>query len=66
MDIGRHTKFEELPDVLVPNECALYLGLDVRTVRAYIREGKLRAARCGRNYRIRRQWLVDFLTRASR
>jgi len=66
MDIGRHTKFEELPDVLTPEECASYLGLNVRTVRAYVRDGKLRAARCGKNYRIRRQWLVDFMMRASR
>ena len=66
MSIDRYTKFEELPDVLVPEECAAYLDLDVRTIRAYIREGKLRAAKCGKYYRIRRQWLSDYMLHASK
>lgn len=48
-------------DVVTVECAAKYLGLHPKTVCAYIREGKIRAARCGRCYRIRRQWLLDFL-----
>lgn len=66
MDVSRITHFTELPDVLTTKEAASYLGLHVKTLRAYIRDGKLRAARCGRHYRIRRQWLAAFLDKESR
>lgn len=48
-------------DVMDVQEVADYLGLHPKTVCAYIREGKIRAIRLGRYYRIRRQWLFDFL-----
>lgn len=35
-----------------PKEAAKYLGLNVHTVRRYIREGKLNASKFGRVYRI--------------
>lgn len=46
---------------LTVDDASSILNLHPKTVCRYIREGKIRAARCGRNYRIRRQWLIDFL-----
>lgn len=46
---------------LTVDSASVFLGLHPKTVCAYIREGKIRAVRCGRRYRIRRQWLLDFL-----
>ena len=48
-------------DVMDVREVAEFLGLHPRTVCAYIREGKIRAIRCGRYYRIRRAWVDEFL-----
>lgn len=48
-------------EIMTPASAADYLRLDVRTVRRYIRDGRLRAARVGRGYRIRRAWLDDFI-----
>lgn len=64
--INRKTRFEDLPDVLTAQECADYLGLEVHTVRAYIRDGRIRAAKCGRHYRVRRDWVREFLMKASK
>ena len=36
------------------------LGLHVKTVRAYVREGKLKAVRIGKSYRITREDLENF------
>ena len=66
MNIDRETRYEDLPDVLTALDCANYLGLNVHTVRAYIREGRIRAAKCGRHYRVRRDWVRDFLAKASK
>lgn len=55
----------ELPDVLHVTDVAEYLGLHPKTVCTYIREGKLRAIRCGRYYRIRREWLRDYISSES-
>ena len=66
MKITRETRFEDLPDVITAQECADYLGLEVHTVRAYIREGCIRAAKCGKHYRVRRNWINDYLMRASK
>lgn len=48
-------------DIFTPSAAADYLHLNVRTVRNFIRDGHLRAARVGRTYRIRRAWLDEFL-----
>lgn len=48
-------------DVMDVREVAEFLGLHPKTVCAYIREGKIRAIRCGRCYRIRRAWVDEFL-----
>lgn len=66
MKITRETRFEDLPDVITAQECADYLGLEVHTVRAYIREGRIRAAKCGKHYRVRRNWINDYLMKASK
>lgn len=66
MKITRETRYEDLPDILTAQECADYLGLEVHTVRVYIREGRIRAAKCGKHYRVRRDWVRDFLARASK
>lgn len=65
MHINRETRFDELPDIMTAEDCAAYLGLHVKTVREYVRGGKLRAAKCGKRYRIKREWVRDFLTKAS-
>lgn len=61
MKISRYTPYEKLPDVLTPTEVAAYLTMDVDTIRDYIRDGSIRATRCGRNYKIRKQWILAFL-----
>lgn len=48
-------------DIFTPSTAADYLHINVRTVRNFIRDGRLRAARVGRAYRIRRAWLDEFL-----
>ncbi|PXW34146.1 UNVERIFIED_CONTAM: excisionase family DNA binding protein [Williamsia faeni] len=47
---------------LSAEEVADELGLHVRTIRAYIRDGRLRAARVGKQYRITRPDLAAFVT----
>jgi excisionase family DNA binding protein len=42
-------------------EVAEQLGLHVRTVRGYVRDGRLRATRIGKQYRITREDLEAFL-----
>lgn len=42
------------------DQVADLLGLHVKTVRAYVREGRLAATRIGKQYRIRRQDLEEF------
>ena len=43
-----------MPDLLSVEQVAERLGLHVRTVRRYVREGRLRARRIGKQYRIAR------------
>lgn len=50
-------------DIFTPSTAADYLYINVRTVRNFIRDGRLRAARVGRAYRIRRAWLDEFVDR---
>ncbi len=42
-------------------EVAEQLGLHVRTVRGYVRDGRLRAVRIGRQYRVAREDLEAFV-----
>ncbi|WP_410908004.1 helix-turn-helix domain-containing protein, partial [Priestia sp. SIMBA_032] len=50
---------------LSADEVADELGLHVRTVRTYIRDGRLRAARVGKQYRITRADLAAFAAGAG-
>ena len=50
-------------DIFTPSTAADYLHINVRTVRNFIRDGRLRAARVGRAYRIRRAWLDELVER---
>ena len=43
---------DELKDFLSPEEVAEKLDLNVRTIRRYIRDGRLNATRIGKQYRI--------------
>ena len=54
-----------LSDVLHVADVAKFLGLHEKTVYTYVREGKIRAIRCGRSYRIRCEWVYDFLDSES-
>lgn len=54
-------KYEELSDVITPYEAAAYLGVHVKTVYSYIHDGRIQAARCGNKYRLRKEWVIDFL-----
>jgi len=65
MRVTRSTKYEELPDLLTPTEAAAYLGIHVKTVREYIQHGRIRAARNGRHYLIRKQWLLKYLEESA-
>ena len=66
MGLEEHIHYDELPDILTVEECGIYLHLHPKTICAYIREGRLRAARCGRCYRLRKEWVKAFLDRESR
>jgi excisionase family DNA binding protein len=46
------------------DQVAALLGLHVRTVRAYVRDGRLKAVRIGKQYRIAREDLEAFTGRA--
>lgn len=66
MKITRHTSFENLPDILLANEVAAYLDLSAETVRDYMRRGLIRASKQGRHYRVRKEWLMDYLDESAR
>lgn len=55
---------DNLDDVVDASTVADVLGLSVDTVRAYAREGALKCVRCGRKYRFRKTWVIDFLERS--
>lgn len=47
-------------ELFTPDEVAERLGLHVRTVRSYVRDGRLKATRIGKQYRIARADLETF------
>lgn len=51
--------------ILTAPEAAEAMRVHLQTVQALIRRGELRAARVGRVYRIKREWLDQYLDRAS-
>ncbi|MEW6228573.1 MAG: helix-turn-helix domain-containing protein [Bacillota bacterium] len=52
---------QEWPEVMSVPEAARYMRLDGRTVRKLISEGKIRAARAGRVWRVAKKELDRFL-----
>jgi excisionase family DNA binding protein len=48
-------------ELLTTEDIAQYLGYHIRTIRLYVREGKLPAIKVGREYRIRREDFEKFL-----
>ena len=54
-------QIENTPDILTPDEAAVYLRIDRETVYRYIRAGKLEASRLGRHYRIPRRSIEQLL-----
>ena len=48
------------PDLLSPQQVADMLGVHVRTVRNYVRDGRLPATRVGKQYRVAREDLAAF------
>ncbi|HEY3054223.1 MAG TPA: helix-turn-helix domain-containing protein [Thermoanaerobaculia bacterium] len=53
------------PDIYSVAQVAKHLGLHVRTVRAYLRTGRLKGVRIGKQYRISRQDLDALTGRSS-
>ncbi|MGV7903845.1 helix-turn-helix domain-containing protein, partial [Mycobacterium kansasii] len=51
--------------ILTAPEAAEAMRVHLQTVQALIRRGELRAARVGRVFRIKREWLDQYLDRAS-
>ena len=65
-DALESVEITDLPsEVLNCQEVADYLGLHVKTVREYISRGELRAARLGKYYRIKKEWVLEFLDQRS-
>ena len=52
---------QELEELLLPAEVAHILRVTVRTVERYCKEGKIRAVKVGRLWRIPRSSLEEFL-----
>lgn len=55
------TKLDDLGDVVDARTVAEYLKLSVETVQGYARDGRLKSVRCGRKYRFKKEWIIDFL-----
>lgn len=55
------TKLDDLGDVVDARTVAEYLNLSVETIQGYARDGRLKSARCGRKYRFKKEWILDFL-----
>jgi excisionase family DNA binding protein len=49
------------PDIMTPEQAADYLQVNRETIYRYIRQGRLRASRIGRTYRIPRQGIEHLL-----
>jgi excisionase family DNA binding protein len=51
----------EMPDMLTPEQVAVYLQVNKKTIYRFIHEGKLPAVRLGRHYRVSGENLGWFL-----
>lgn len=59
-------KFRDLPDALSAKELAQVLRVNVKTVYKLIRTGEIPAVRVGREYRVAKGTLVDYLRSTER
>ncbi len=59
------TKLHLPATMLATPQVARELGASEKTVRRYFREGRIRSVRVGKGYVTRREWLDEFLDRAS-
>jgi excisionase family DNA binding protein len=56
--------FKALPEVLTADEVASYLRVSKTTICRWCKDGKLRAFRIGRGWRVQRSDLEDHIRRA--
>lgn len=52
---------DRVPEIMTPEQAADYLQVNRETIYRYIRQGRLRASRIGRTYRIPRQSIERLL-----
>jgi excisionase family DNA binding protein len=52
---------DRTPEIMTPEQAADYLQVNRETIYRYIRQGRLRASRIGRTYRIPRQGIEHLL-----
>jgi len=64
--VDRFTKFDDLPDVLWPEEAAAYLGVKKSLIYARVRDGSLPAIRLGKLIRIEKVALAALAGGARR
>jgi len=55
-----------MPKLLSLKEVSGVLKLNINTVRRYVREGKIQAAKFGRIYRVREKALEEFIERQEK
>lgn len=60
-----HIETGELPELLTIKMTANYLGVNVETVRRWIREGKLGGIKIGAVYRVKKQALLEFVAEGN-
>ncbi len=56
-EISRHTRLEDLPEFLSPEEFAAFMGLGLTSVYQLIRSREIESRKFGRLYRIPRRAL---------
>ena len=59
-------KFRDLPDALSAEELAAALRVNVKTAYKLIRSGAISAVRVGREYRVAKSALIDYLRSAEK
>lgn len=59
-------KAELIQEYFSVNDAATYLGLARITVYRAVEEGRMKAKKFGRNWRIKREWMDEFLTEVMR
>lgn len=59
--VNRPTSFEELPLVLTAEETARFLRVPTSAVYTHMRSGQLKSVRVGKQYRVLKHELLQFL-----